>query len=196
MKRTRRRVTPAPGLRNSVKRLRSHPRGLLLERVLETQVEKDPPLSRAGENAHWNRHARDNLQSACEVVRPAYSGAQADVRRPRRTAGTPEGLIPAVRCLDQGIESRVEQIDDAVAQVVSQSAGDVSVRASRLRNERCAGIPVCDNARMQRHAEREVDLNSDAACSTSACHVAGRHKNRDPRGKATRASPLPSNWYR
>src|SRR4051812_37935740 len=89
----------------------------LAERVLEAQIQEDAVLAVARADADGHGEAGHDLQAAAEVVRPADAGADEQRVAARRAAGPDHFLRAREGHLDQHVERRPREPDEALPRV-------------------------------------------------------------------------------
>ena len=98
---------------------------------------------------------RNDLKSVFAVVGPANSGVQQKIAGPLCGLRPSHFLTAIEDCLEQYIEARMSQPDNALAEVVSESCSRFSGGISGVRNDCGSGIPVGYQFSVEHHAKRE-----------------------------------------
>src|SRR5262245_4081867 len=105
--------------------------GCFAEGVLEAEIDEYTPLAAAGTDTDRHRDARNDLQPAGQIVRPADSGTQVQDAGPRGLP-RPHHLLEAVqRGLEEGVEIPLGEKHDALPEAISHSVGTVAFRVPR-----------------------------------------------------------------
>lgn len=96
-----------------------------------------------------------NLKSILEVIGPANSRVQQKIARPLCDLRRGHLLTANEHCLEQYIEARMSQPNNALAEVVTEGSSRFSGGISGVRNDCGSGIPVRYQFSVEHHAKRE-----------------------------------------
>src|SRR5258706_3987982 len=109
------------------------------------------------------REARDDLKPALEVQRPAERGRHDERVLPLDAAGRSHAFDVAVERLDEEVEGRARQPDDARSRIRGERPRSLADVVSRTWNPGGAEVDVADELRGDDHARGERQLDSPAA---------------------------------
>src|SRR5712672_4317392 len=123
--------------------------------MFQAEVNEDAFFSAARSDSERHGDTRNDLKSVFAVVGPANSGVQQKSAGPLCCLRRSHFLTAIEDCLEQYIEARMSQPNNALAEVVSESRSRFSGGISGVGNDCGSGIPVCYQFSVQHHAKRE-----------------------------------------